>query len=152
MTRPQQEGLASEHLLRQGFLPYCPRYCERKPNKKPVIRPLFPRYLFISIDLLWHSILGTRGISHILMGCDGPQRVPDRVISGLQSREENGLVSLTPKARFAPGSKVKVTDGPLAGYLLVYEGMSTHERVKCLIDLLGRAVTIELEDKLLVAA
>ena len=152
LTKPNQESIATEHLARQGFPSYCPRFKEKKPNKKAVIRPLFPRYLFVEIDQAWYPIRGTRGISHVLLGANGPQLVPYKVIQSLRDREEGGLVSLTPKARFSPGTKVKASSGPLQGLALIYEGMSAHDRVRVLVDLLGRSVVVELEDKLLVAA
>ena len=86
------------------------------------------------------------------MGLDGPQTVAEGIITTLRSREENGLVDLTPKARFNHGAAVKTTEGPFAGLSLIYEGMSAHDRVKVLVDLLGRAVVVEVEEKLLVAA
>ena len=74
------------------------------------------------------------------------------IIKGLRDREEGGLVSLQPKARFAKGAPVKAIEGPFVGLPLFYEELSSHDRVRCLMDLLGRKVVIELEDKLLVAA
>ena len=152
MTKPNQESIAAEHLSRQGFEPYCPRYLQRRSNKLPIIRPLFPRYLFVGIDQFWYAIRGTRGVSHILMGCEGPLPVNASIIKGLRDREEGGLVSLQPKARFAKGAAVKAIEGPFVGLPLLYEELSSHDRVRCLMDLLGRKVVIELEDKLLVAA
>ncbi len=152
MTRPNHEAIAAVNLERQGYLSYCPKYATKQVKKPIVIRPLFPRYIFILIDQFWSSILGTRGISRVLLGDNGPAILPTHVIDELKSREVNGLVSLTTPPKFHPGDPVKTLSGPLTGHLLIYEGQSVHERVRVLAELLGRKVVIELPEKSLVAA
>ncbi len=152
MTRPGHEAIAALNLSRQGYTNYCPRYAKRQANKINVIRTLFPRYIFIRIEQFWSSILGTRGISRVLLAGDGPAELPDRIIKELQGRELHGLIQLTPLPKFQPGEKVKTETGPLTGHLLIYEGQSSHDRVKVLANLLGRACVIELPEKSLIAA
>ncbi len=153
MTKPNHEGIAAVNLQRQGFVFYYPRYAHKKPGLAAVIRPLFPRYMFVKLEQVWHSLNGTRGISYLLMGDSGPQLLPDTVVEAIQAREDkNGLYQLIAPPRFHKGSKVKSQEGPLAGLLLLYEGMSTHDRVKVLAELLGRSCVVEIEEKLLSAA
>lgn len=152
MTRPQYEAIAEVNLTRQGYVNYVPKFQSKQANKPSVIKPLFPRYIFIFIEQFWSSIMGTRGISRVLLGDNGPATLPDSVITGLKAREHNGLVSLTQPPKFQPGQRVKTDTGPLTGHLLIYEGMSTHDRVRVLADLLGRKVLIELPEKTLIAA
>ena len=48
-THPHAEAKALEHLLRQGYSAYLPRYrtqVSRARRRQTVTRPLFPRYLF----------------------------------------------------------------------------------------------------------
>lgn len=153
VTKPNFEATAAEHLRRQGYEYYYPRHLLRRPNKVPVIRPLFPRYIFILIDQVWYSITGTRGISTVLMGDTAPETLPAVVIENLKKREsKDGLVSLPIPPKFAVGQHVRVKTGPLEGQLLVYEGMSTQERVRVLFQAMGRACTVELPEKALIAA
>lgn len=152
MTRPNHEAIAGINLARQGYEYYCPRFATKQANKPTVIRPLFPRYIFILIDQFWSSILGTRGISRILLGDNGPATLPTTVITELKAREQNGLVTLTTPPKFRPGDQVKAVSGPLTGHLLIYEGQSVHDRVRVLAELLGRKVVIELPEKSLIAA
>lgn len=151
MTKPNHEAIAVVNLNRQGFVNYVPRY-STKQAKVNVIRPLFPRYIFIWIDQLWSSILGTRGISRVLLGDNGPATIADSVIKELRSREYHGLVQLTAPPKFTPGEEVKAQEGPFTGHLMIYEGQSHNDRVKVLINLLGRAVRIEIPEKNLIAA
>ena len=52
-TQPHAETKALEHLLRQGYSAYLPRYrthVSHARRRLMVLRPLFPRYLFAGID------------------------------------------------------------------------------------------------------
>jgi transcription antitermination factor NusG len=87
------------------------------------------------------------------MGEDGPRQIAASVIDELKGREDRkGLVQLAPKPKFLDGTPVKTNSGPFAGYPMIYDGMTSRDRVNVLIELLGRKVSVELEEKLLVAA
>src|SRR5205823_4940511 len=52
-TQPHAEPKALEHILRQGYSAYLPRYRTKVSHarrRQIVLRPLFPRYLFAGID------------------------------------------------------------------------------------------------------
>src|SRR5258705_1154145 len=142
MTKPNQEAIASVNLARQHYGHYWPRFLQLRPNKPSLIRSLFPRYLFISIEQLWYSLRSTRGISHVLVGEGGrPQTLPDQFVANLRRREgADGLIQLSRAPAFEPGSTVKVEAGPLSGHLLIYDGMAPHERCKVLVSMLGMQV------------
>ena len=153
MTKPNHEGIAAVNLQRQGFTFYYPKYAHKKPGLAAVVRPLFPRYIFVKLEQVWHSLNGTRGISYLLMGDRGPQLLPDSVVEAIRTREDKqGLYQLIAPPRFTKGSKVKCQEGPLAGLLLLYEGQTSQDRVRVLAELLGRACVVEVEEKLLTAA
>lgn len=153
ITKPNSEPIAKENLLRQGFDCYYPLYEQRLPNKPPRIRPLFPRYVFILIDRVWYCLRNTRGMASILMGEGGPGQVPTSIIDNLRGREnEKGLYQLARKSKFQVGDKLKALKGPFTGSLCVYEGMSPHDRVNVLMDMLGMKVSVELEESALAAA
>lgn len=152
MTKPNSEQIAAVNLTRQSFENYYPKFLETKPNKLSIIKPLFPRYIFIFVRDVWYSIRGTRGISYVLNGDDGPQVIPTNIINNLKGNEDrNGLVRLTPKPKFIEGQSVKAIEGPFVGHAMVYEGMAPHDRVNVLISMLGREVRTEIEDRVLVA-
>ncbi len=68
-TQPHCENKAMIHLARQGFGAYLPRYLKRRRHARRieiVPAPLFPRYLFVEIDIgaqRWRSIYSTVGVS-----------------------------------------------------------------------------------------
>jgi len=53
-THSQAEAKACGHLQRQGFEIYLPKYLKRRRHARrteTVIAPLFPRYLFVAVDM-----------------------------------------------------------------------------------------------------
>lgn len=156
MAKPNCEGIAVTNLERQGYECYFPRFLEARPGKVAMIKPLFPRYLFVLVKDVWHSIRGTRGVSYLLHGNDGISRIPDQVIASIKAKEgPNGLILLSENKtleRFTNGDKVKAIDGPFTGIELIYQGMAAKDRVRVLGDILGSRVPILIEERLLTTA
>jgi transcriptional antiterminator RfaH len=156
IAKPNSEAIAVVNLQRQGYETYLPRFKLRKVNKPTLIKPLFPRYLFVHIDKFWYSIRGTRGVSGILLADDGPAIVNPAVVAAIKAKEDSeGYISLGREDRqekFIKGQPVKTLEGPFAGLSMIYEGMSVQDRVKVLADILGRQVQIVVSESKLVAA
>ena len=158
-TQSHAEGKATAHLTRQGFEAYLPRYLKRRRHARrveTVAAPLFPRYLFISIDMAaqrWRSISSTMGVSRLVCNGDQPAAVAEGVISALKGREgADGLVRLDPPPRFMQGDQVRIVDGVFSACLGLFEGMADRDRVAVLLDLLGRKVRVVVDDLSVVAA
>ena len=148
-TQPHAEARASAHLGRQGFGVYLPRYLKRRRHARRVDfvpAPLFPRYLFIAIELgaqRWRSIHSTTGVARLVCNGDRPAPIARSVIEALQQRQdEHGFIQLDVRSRFSPGDKIRVVDGPFSSCLGLYEDMTDTERVTILLDLLGRKVRV----------
>jgi len=158
-THINAEAKAADNLGRQGFGVYLPRYLKRRSHARKVdtvARPLFPRYLFVAIDLAtqrWRSIQSTLGVSHLVCWSGTPASVEDSVVSGLKAREdEGGFIKLARRTEFSPGDKVRVIDGAFTDSLALVEGVSDRERVAILLDLLGRKVRVLVRADLIAAA
>jgi transcriptional antiterminator RfaH len=157
-TQPHAESKAAEHLIRQGFGAYLPRYHKRRRHARRVelvAAPLFPRYLFVAVDLetqRWRAIHSTSGVSRLVCNGDEPAPVPPDVVPALQQREEAGFVKLERRPQFAPGERVRVVDGIFTDTLGLFEGMADRDRVAILLDLLGRKVRILLDEGAITAA
>ncbi len=130
-THAHAEAKAASHLERQGYSTYLPRYLKRRRHARRVEivpAPLFPRYLFVAIDVLtqrWRSIQSTIGVSQLVCRGDEPAMLPDAVIDELQGRHNAaGFVELDLRPRFAPGEKVRVVEGAFAACLGLFEGMA----------------------------
>lgn len=148
-TQPQFETRAELNLRRQGFVVYLPRFLRSRRHARKtemVARPLFPRYLFVSLDLArdrWRSIQGTFGVSNLVLAGDRPAPVPDEVVELIRSREgENGMVTLGLPAGVGPGSRVRLIDGIFEDAKGVLERVADDRRVAILLELLGREVRV----------
>ena len=158
-THARAEARAAQQLRQQGFEVYLPRYQKRRRHARRVdmtVAPLFPRYLFISLDIehqRWRSIQSTIGVSNLVCHGDKPAAIAGAVIEEIRAREnEQGLVSIAPAAAFAQGDRVRVLDGAFADCLGLFEETADQNRVRILLDLLGRKVRVVLESERLEAA
>ena len=158
-THINAENKAALHLERQGYQVYLPRLLKRRRHARrvdTVAAPLFPRYLFVGVDLLaqrWRSIQSTIGVTRLVCSGDKPALVPSVVIEALhQSEDERGFVRLHQPPRFAQGDSVRIVDGVFTDCLGLYEGMADRERIAVLLDLLGRKARVVLDAESVVAA
>jgi transcriptional antiterminator RfaH len=158
-THAHAESKAIAHLARQGFEVYLPRYLKRRRHARrieTVSAPLFPRYLFVTIDMMcqrWRAVRSTIGVSRLVCNGDDPVPVADAVIQTLRAREDGqGFVLLRPRPQFALGEKVRVLDGVFTDCLGLFDGMKDSDRVAVLLDLLGRKVRVVLDEFSVAAA
>ena len=158
-THPHAEAKASQHLQRQGFAIYLPRYLKQRRHARRVEKiaaPLFPGYLFVAINTAtqrWLSIDSTTGVAKLVRDGNRPAPVPQLVIDALIRREDaNGFVQLDRRPRFSPGDKIRIVGGAFCDCYGLYEGMSARERVAILLDLLGRQVRVVLDSEIIEAA
>ncbi|MEI8321053.1 MAG: transcriptional activator RfaH [Alphaproteobacteria bacterium] len=148
-THPQKELTSCQHLQEQGFLVYLPRFKKTRRHARKVeevLSPLFPRYLFVNLDItkdLWRSINGTRGVSYIISQDSKPIPIPESVITELQAAEtQEGLVPLEQLSLFQKGDSVSIQEGVFKGHTAVFEKMSDKDRVELLLNFLGRDTKI----------
>ncbi len=148
-TQPHGESKAERNLRQQGFATYLPRYLRQRRHARltdAVARPLFPRYLFVTLDLTrdrWRSIHSTFGVTQLVGTGDEPRPVPDGVVDEIRAREgESGFVALGLPAGLRAGSKVRLVDGIFADACGVLERIADDRRVAILLQLLGREVRV----------
>jgi transcriptional antiterminator RfaH len=158
-THANSEKKVCWHLERQGFQIYLPRYLKRRRHARRtdhVAAPLFPRYLFVLFDSAvqrWRAISSTVGVSCLIRNGEHPAPVADGIIHDLRAREdESGLFRLFSRPTFEVGASIRISDGPFADYLGLYEGMKDHERISVLLDLLGRKVRVDVDAGVVAAA
>lgn len=158
-THPHAEAKAADHLGRQAFSVYVPRYLKRRRHARRVdlvAAPLFPRYLFVGVSAemqRWRAIQSTIGITHLICNGDAPALVHGGIIEALKRRENpDGFIVLDQRPHFRSGDKVRVLDGAFADALGLFEGITDNERVTILLDLLGRKVRVSLDVESVAAA
>lgn len=150
-TQPKGETLAADHLRRQGFEAYLPRYLRRRRHARRTdwtAVPLFPRYLFVRMDterVRWRAIHSTFGVQHLVCHGDTPAALPPGIVEAIQAREDTGgLVTINVAPPFAKGEAVQVTEGAFALQVGLFDAVTDDERVSILLTLLGRQIKVRV--------
>ena len=150
-TQPRGETKALEHLSRQGYCAYLPRYrtlVSHARRRRVVLRPLFPRYLFAGVDhpsMRWRPILSTLGVADVVRAGDEPVPVPSEVVAAIRERERAGNFDrLNHQHSLRPGEFVRVTTGAFEDMVGRLIDLRAQDRVVVLLELLGRAVRAQL--------
>ena len=151
-TQPLKELVAKQHLLDQGYEVYFPRFkklCHHARKVEEKLVPLFPRYIFVGMDLgvaRWRSVNGTRGVSYLLMTHDSkPASVPTRVLDDLRSKElAEGVVLLGSLVTFTKGEKLRITEGAFKDHIAIFDSMDDQSRVRLLLTFMGREMNMAL--------
>lgn len=145
--KPREERRALENLVRQGFCCYLPTVDVEKLRHgclRAVPEPLFPGYLFISLDELtdnWHPIRSTRGVIALVRVRQSPVVVPDAIIESIRERLQKGLPRI-PYLR--PGERVRISEGPFSGVEAIFVANDSRGRVALLMDILNRQQRVSL--------
>lgn len=143
-SKPRQETVAQANLARQGYEIYLPlirQIRKHRGRRVSVVGPMFPRYLFIHLDSQsdnWGPIRSTLGVVSLVRFGQHAARVPDDLLAALQRREDQQGVQVLPTDEYRPGSRVRITDGSLAGYEGVFLAKSGRDRVVLLLNILGK--------------
>ena len=151
-TRSHCEQLVSDQLGASGFevfLPKAPVWSRRAGQRRQILMPLFPGYLFLRHDLDkagYLAVRQARGLVAILgEGWERPATVPDRDVEAIRAVLNAGTHAL-PHPYLREGQRVRITRGPLAEI----EGILTQIRagkglLVLSIDLLRRSVAVEVD-------
>ena len=116
---------------------------EKNGKKKVVERKMFPCYVLLKMrytDNLWHTIVNTRGVT----GFVGPQGRPlpltDEEIVKMRLEKVNIDIKIE------VGNKVKVTSGPLDGFVGdVVSVDSTEQKCRVNVEMFGRPTAVDLD-------
>mgnify|MGYP001485987325 CR=1 FL=1 len=143
------DKLAKRNLNQQGFKTFLPlQEFTRKSGSKFLtnIKPLFPGYMFVSVDLdraPWQKINNTLGVSRLICQNGIPARVSDEIVSALISRcDISG--KLLPPASLVRGDSVKFVAGALANFVATVETLDSEQRIWVLMDLMGQITRVQI--------
>ena len=112
-------------------------------EQKTVERKVFPGYVLVKMILTddsWHLVHNVRGATGFV-GSDG-QAVPltEQEILDLGVEHKEIVVG------YAVGDSVKVTDGPLSGFIGVVDELEPErDRVRVVVSMFGRETPVDLE-------
>jgi len=116
---------------------------EKNGKKKVVERKMFPCYVLLKMrytDNLWHTIVNTRGVT----GFVGPQGRPlpltDEEIVKMRLEKVNIDIKVE------VGNKVKVTSGPLDGFVGdVVSVDNVEQKCRVNVEMFGRPTAVDLD-------
>lgn len=149
-TKPRQEKCAQLNLEQQGYecyLPLIPTEKLQQGKLTLVEESLFPRYLFIRLDIgssakSWSPIRSTRGVSRLVSFGSEPAKIGDSLIEKLKANE--GKHQAQPQRIFTPGERIALTEGAFAGIEGIYQMADGESRVMVLIELLSKTVKLSV--------
>lgn len=111
-------------------------------GEKEIERKLFPSYVLVKMvmnDETWHIIRNTTGVTGFVGPGSRPVPLTDEEV------ERMGVEVRTIEIKFAVGDSVRITDGPLAGFIGVVDEISADlTSVKVTASLFGRETKVEL--------
>ncbi|MGD9601782.1 MAG: transcription termination/antitermination NusG family protein [Gammaproteobacteria bacterium] len=151
-SKPRQERVALENLLRQGYEAYLPliRTADRSIPRRTGVSPAFPRYLFVNLRPevdAFAPIRSTSGVSSLVRFGNQYATVADDLIRNLKARSDpDGVydLALKPLKPLKPGDRVRVMSGPLAEYECIVAAPSGRERVELLLQFVAREVKVSV--------
>ena len=152
-TKPHKERAVFRMLLQEDNVDvYFPSLRVEPVNPRASkIRPYFTGYMFVNIDLEQegdNALRWTPGTNGLVRFGGQPASVPEDLIHELKKRlakaqEEQDQT----RDDFQKGDRVRIVDGPLAGYEAIFDTrLSGKARVQILLALLsGQPTRVKLE-------
>ena len=117
---------------------------EIKDNKrKEIERKIFPGYVLVKMivtDETWYIVRNTRGVTGFVGTTTKPVPLSQEEVDklGVETREVT--------VDYNVGDSVKITDGPIAGFVGVVEEIDKEkQKVKVKVSMFGRETTAEIE-------
>ncbi len=112
-------------------------------GEKEIERKLFPSYVLVKMvmnDETWHIIRNTTGVTGFVGPGSRPVPLTDEEV------ERMGVEVRTIEIKFGVGDSVRITDGPLSGFIGLVEEISADlKTVKVSASLFGRETKVELD-------
>jgi transcriptional antiterminator RfaH len=150
-SKTKQEHIAAAHLrMLEGLTVFCPRIRFKRVTRQGLVwvtEAMFPSYLFAHFELaeLHRQVEYTHGVRGIVRFADRYPTIEEGVLA--QLRDHVGVKEVK-ELDYAPseGDNVRIAKGAFAGLeAVVTEILPAKDRVKVLMDFLGRKMEAEVE-------
>ena len=154
-VRAQRESQVDTALRARGYLPFLPTYKERvqwSDRIKTRESALFPGYLFCAFDEKSPlPVLTTPGVLGVVNSQNRFLPIAEEELDGIR-RALDGALTVRPWTAFQRGDRVRITCGPLAGLTGEVVRVKNDWRLILRINLLNRAVAVDLDQRWVMAA
>jgi transcription antitermination factor NusG len=142
-----KERFARQNVERDGGRVFYPRV--QQPGRM-VLTPLLPGYFFVLIDGDWGYLRTCPGIIQILTNQSGrPSKMdPEAMEALIAAQGDEGYIDLSPPI-YEPkeGEQIKVMSGLFKDHLARYVGLTAENRVRAIIDFLGKPQELTLRKR-----
>lgn len=149
-TKPRQELVAQENLLRQNYRVQLP-LVRRVVRRKISLEPLFPRYLFFQLSSPHQALTPVRstvGVSSVVrFGMELAVLSDEKcraIMAFSQAQQQGGLDALLQTEGVQVGQNVVIRSGAFAGLEGLVSAVAK-DRVVVLMNLLGKEQTLGFE-------
>ena len=146
-TKPQKEAAACDSISAKGFNAFCPW---GQQDGKP-IRALFPRYLFFEChrNMDWWPVMSCTGVNRLLCDTnDFPVAVSHSEITKLRAElGPDDTAQIHTRARlpdFKAGEVIQIIDGAFRGLRGECVKVTGQDRIRILLDMIGRKTVISV--------
>ena len=147
-TRSRHEKRVRDQLDGKSievFLPTITKWSRWKDRKKKVDWPLFPGYCFARFDSRDRlPVVKCTGVVNIVAFDGEIVPIPDFEIEGIRRLVESDL-QFDPCPFIREGAMVEVVHGPLRGVVGRLLRKGAHARLVLAVDLIGQAVSVEVD-------
>lgn len=151
MSQPKHEHIAAAHLRRlEGVEVFCPRLRFQRQTRQGlawVTEAMFPGYLFahFSFSEMHRQIRYAHGVSAIVRFGERYPRIEDGILAPLRNQMGGAEVTQL-NHELCQGDQVRVIGGAFDGLqAVVTQVLPAKQRVKVLMDFLGRTMEAEVE-------
>lgn len=140
--KPHKERAVHRQLLARDIRVYFPSIKVEPVNPRASrIRPYFPGYMFVHIDLEAKGdnvLRWTPGTNGLVRFGGEPARVPENLIQELKKRLANLKKVKEQKNKLENGDRVRIVKGPFEGYEAIFDmHLSGKDRVQVLLAYLN---------------
>ena len=112
-------------------------------KRKEIERKVFPGYVLVKMvmtDESWHVVRNTRGVTGFVGPSSKAVALTDKEVESLGVEKKEITVN------YEAGDSVKITDGPLEGFIGIVEEISPEkDKVRVVVSMFGRETPVELE-------
>jgi transcriptional antiterminator RfaH len=151
-SQPKHEHIAAAHLrILEGVTVFCPRIRFKRATRQGLVwvtEPMFPGYLFARFELveMHRQVRYAHGVSAIVRFADRYPTIDQGAVEQLRAHTgDSGVKELSYK--LSQGDDVRIVDGAFAGLeAVVVQVLPAKERVRILMDFLGRKIEAEVEN------
>ena len=150
-SQPKHEHIAAAHLrMLDGVTVFCPRIRFKRATRQGLVwvtEAMFPGYLFARFELaeMHRQVRCAYGVSDIVRFGDRYPAIEDEALA--QLRDHTGVAEVKELIyELSQGDEVKIVRGAFVGLeAIVTKVLPAKQRVKVLMDFLGRKIEAEVE-------